>query len=206
MISSADKGHRRVNRISQEDPFLLFCDRLNNPSRGLQEWQVSWGWPWLKVFLGMEDEPKKVSWGVFSKSLKVSLFKPNYMAWGALLCLTVYQEFDHLLEEQSPIESYIEWLDTMVDRCVVKVGQLSRRSRPWMAVHHSCWWHLGHQRQTSWVFPWWPQSPRDPRQNLGLPLGGRRQRESKEARFWGSLPWFNQARISFFCCTHWVLT
>lgn len=36
--------------------------------------------------------------------------------------MTVYQEFDHLLEEQSPIESYIEWLDTMVDRCVVKVG------------------------------------------------------------------------------------
>ncbi|GAB5574176.1 transcription factor RFX4 isoform X3 [Prionailurus iriomotensis] len=34
----------------------------------------------------------------------------------------VYQEFDHLLEEQSPIESYIEWLDTMVDRCVVKVA------------------------------------------------------------------------------------
>ncbi|KAF2980400.1 hypothetical protein EK904_008339 [Melospiza melodia maxima] len=34
----------------------------------------------------------------------------------------VYQEFDHLLEEQSPIESYIEWLDSMVDRCVVKVA------------------------------------------------------------------------------------
>ncbi|MBZ3877579.1 Transcription factor RFX4, partial [Sciurus carolinensis] len=34
----------------------------------------------------------------------------------------LYQEFDHLLEEQSPIESYIEWLDTMVDRCVVKVA------------------------------------------------------------------------------------
>lgn len=35
--------------------------------------------------------------------------------------LTVYQEFDRLLEEQSPIEAYIEWLDSMVDRCVVKV-------------------------------------------------------------------------------------
>ncbi|XP_063177292.1 transcription factor RFX4 isoform X3 [Chroicocephalus ridibundus] len=34
----------------------------------------------------------------------------------------LYQEFDHLLEEQSPIESYIEWLDSMVDRCVVKVA------------------------------------------------------------------------------------
>lgn len=35
--------------------------------------------------------------------------------------VTVYQEFDRLLEEQSPIEAYIEWLDSMVDRCVVKV-------------------------------------------------------------------------------------
>nr|XP_008539701.1 PREDICTED: transcription factor RFX4-like [Equus przewalskii] len=38
------------------------------------------------------------------------------------LIIQLYQEFDHLLEEQSPIESYIEWLDTMVDRCVVKVA------------------------------------------------------------------------------------
>ncbi|GAB0176887.1 transcription factor RFX4 [Grus japonensis] len=36
----------------------------------------------------------------------------------------LYQEFDHLLEEQSPIESYIEWLDSMVDRCVVKSSML----------------------------------------------------------------------------------
>lgn len=49
---------------------------------------------------------------------------------GILLCLTVYQEFDHLLEEQSPIESYIEWLDTMVDRCVVKVGKQARQVHP----------------------------------------------------------------------------
>ncbi|XP_007893604.1 transcription factor RFX4 isoform X1 [Callorhinchus milii] len=38
------------------------------------------------------------------------------------LIIKLYQEFDHLLEEQSPIESYIEWLDSMVDRCVVKVA------------------------------------------------------------------------------------
>lgn len=42
---------------------------------------------------------------------------------------TVYQEFDHLLEEQSPIESYIEWLDTMVDRCVVKVGRAEQKGQ-----------------------------------------------------------------------------
>ncbi|XP_051790482.1 transcription factor RFX4 isoform X1 [Erpetoichthys calabaricus] len=38
------------------------------------------------------------------------------------LIIQLYQEFDHLLEEQSPIESYIEWLDSMVNRCVVKVA------------------------------------------------------------------------------------
>ncbi|KAG8514065.1 Transcription factor RFX4, partial [Galemys pyrenaicus] len=38
------------------------------------------------------------------------------------LIIQLYQEFDHLLEEQSPIESYVEWLDAMVDRCVVKVA------------------------------------------------------------------------------------
>ncbi|MEE6478196.1 hypothetical protein FKM82_011776 [Ascaphus truei] len=38
------------------------------------------------------------------------------------LIMQLYQEFDHLLEEQSPIESYIDWLDSMVDRCVVKVA------------------------------------------------------------------------------------
>lgn len=43
----------------------------------------------------------------------------------------MYQEFDHLLEEQSPIESYIEWLDTMVDRCVVKVGRQDWEAQPW---------------------------------------------------------------------------
>ncbi|XP_077601102.1 transcription factor RFX4 isoform X1 [Stigmatopora nigra] len=39
-----------------------------------------------------------------------------------LLIIHLYQEFDRLLEEQSPIEAYIEWLDSMVDRCVVKVS------------------------------------------------------------------------------------
>lgn len=38
------------------------------------------------------------------------------------LLLSVYQEFDRLLEDQSPIEAYIEWLDSMVDRCVVRVS------------------------------------------------------------------------------------
>lgn len=51
---------------------------------------------------------------------------------------TVYQEFDHLLEEQSPIESYIEWLDTMVDRCVVKVGRAKQKGQPWLLPMGGC--------------------------------------------------------------------
>ncbi|XP_030646605.1 transcription factor RFX4 isoform X1 [Chanos chanos] len=38
------------------------------------------------------------------------------------LIIQLYQEFDRLLEDQSPIEAYIEWLDSMVDRCVVRVA------------------------------------------------------------------------------------
>lgn len=47
----------------------------------------------------------------------IHLVMPN------IFLLPVYQEFDRLLEEQSPIEAYIEWLDSMVDRCVVKVSE-----------------------------------------------------------------------------------
>ncbi|GFR89756.1 regulatory factor X, 4 [Elysia marginata] len=32
-------------------------------------------------------------------------------------------EFEKLLEDQAPVEAYIEWLDNMVDSCVVKVGK-----------------------------------------------------------------------------------
>ncbi|XP_043564785.1 transcription factor RFX4 isoform X1 [Chiloscyllium plagiosum] len=55
------------------------------------------------------------------------------------LIVKLYQEFDHLLEEQSPTESYIEWLDSMVDRCVVKVaaqrpGSLKRLARQFLLM------------------------------------------------------------------------
>ncbi|XP_067856092.1 transcription factor RFX4 [Heptranchias perlo] len=55
------------------------------------------------------------------------------------LIIKLYQEFDHLLEEQSPTESYIEWLDSMVDRCVVKVaaqkpGSLKKVSRQFLLM------------------------------------------------------------------------
>ncbi|XP_072350431.1 transcription factor RFX4-like isoform X4 [Scyliorhinus torazame] len=55
------------------------------------------------------------------------------------LIVKLYQEFDNLLEEQSPTESYIEWLDSMVDRCVVKVaalrpGSLKRVARQFLLM------------------------------------------------------------------------
>ncbi|XP_076438662.1 regulatory factor X 4-like isoform X2 [Babylonia areolata] len=37
-------------------------------------------------------------------------------------------EFEHMLEEQAPIESIIEWLDKMVDKCVVKPSSKKTRS------------------------------------------------------------------------------
>ncbi|XP_069760595.1 transcription factor RFX4 isoform X2 [Narcine bancroftii] len=55
------------------------------------------------------------------------------------LIVKLYQEFDQLLEEQSPIESYIEWLDSMVDRCVVKMaatqpGSLKKVARQFLLM------------------------------------------------------------------------
>ncbi|XP_076841145.1 transcription factor RFX4 isoform X1 [Brachyhypopomus gauderio] len=38
------------------------------------------------------------------------------------LIIQLYQEFDRLLEDQVSIEAYIEWLDSMVNRCVVRVA------------------------------------------------------------------------------------
>ncbi|XP_025100046.1 transcription factor RFX4-like [Pomacea canaliculata] len=44
------------------------------------------------------------------------------------LIVSLCSEFERLLEEQAPIESYIEWLDIMVDRCVVKPSSSRPRS------------------------------------------------------------------------------
>ncbi|XP_069084453.1 transcription factor RFX4 isoform X2 [Pleurodeles waltl] len=56
------------------------------------------------------------------------------------LIIRLYQEFDHLLEEQSPIECYIEWLDSMVDRCVVKVPAKSHGSLKKVAQQFLLMW------------------------------------------------------------------
>ena len=38
------------------------------------------------------------------------------------ILFSVTREFEVLLEDQAPLESYIEWLDSMVDQCVVQVS------------------------------------------------------------------------------------
>ena len=42
-----------------------------------------------------------------------------------LLCnvFSVYEEFESLLEERASIESFIDWLHSLVDRCVVQVSR-----------------------------------------------------------------------------------
>ena len=39
------------------------------------------------------------------------------------ILFSVTREFEVLLEDQAPLESYIEWLDSMVDQCVVQVSK-----------------------------------------------------------------------------------
>lgn len=95
----------------------------------------------------------------------------------------MYQEFDHLLEEQSPIESYIEWLDTMVDRCVVKVGRAEQKGQPWLLV--GCLYgHLTSiesqsERDNTPQHPWSPGVARErPHPNPGRWRGQRQDSES----------------------------
>lgn len=72
----------------------------------------------------------------------------------------MYQEFDHLLEEQSPIESYIEWLDTMVDRCVVKVGRQESKVQPITRLRDM--WVVQSPVASHLEAPQQPQGPRSP--------------------------------------------
>lgn len=60
-----------------EGSFQLGHKEPNSPSRGncLRKAELvgrkarDMGWPGFKVFPGLEDEPGKVSWGIFSKAL-----------------------------------------------------------------------------------------------------------------------------------------
>ena len=43
--------------------------------------------------------------------------------------VSVYEEFETLLEERAPIESFTDWLHSMVDRCVVQVRRYTHGKR-----------------------------------------------------------------------------
>ena len=48
------------------------------------------------------------------KTLRVTLF-----------VVVDFEEFQNLLIKQSPIEGYTEWLDDIVDKCVLQVNELN---------------------------------------------------------------------------------
>lgn len=47
----------------------------------------------------------------------------------------VASEFERLLAEQAPLEAYTEWVESIVDRCVLQ--QRHHRSRPASSLRHS---------------------------------------------------------------------
>ena len=43
-------------------------------------------------------------------------------------CYSVCIEFERLLQEQAPLEAYTEWIETIVDRCILQPTQMGRMS------------------------------------------------------------------------------
>ncbi|VDI76008.1 regulatory factor X 4 [Mytilus galloprovincialis] len=63
----------------------------------------------------------------------------NYSENDHQIIVQLCSEFEKLLEDQAPLESYVEWLDSMVDRCVVKpsmkkCGTLRRIARQFLLM------------------------------------------------------------------------
>ena len=46
-----------------------------------------------------------------------------------------FEEFQNLLIKQSPIEGYTEWLDDIVDKCVLQVNELKAPIRVQQTSH-----------------------------------------------------------------------
>ena len=49
--------------------------------------------------------------------------------------IVVCGEFERLIAEQAPLEAYTEWVESIVDRCVLQ--QRHHRSRPASSLRHS---------------------------------------------------------------------
>lgn len=52
-----------------------------------------------------------------------------------LVSLTDFEEFQTLLGKQSPIEAYTEWLDDIIDKCVLQVQNKKYEYGPWHHFH-----------------------------------------------------------------------
>lgn len=48
-------------------------------------------------------------------------FTLNQIIQNTICFLVVFDEFQNLLTKQAPIEGYTEWLDTIIDTCVLQV-------------------------------------------------------------------------------------
>ena len=59
-----------------------------------------------------------ISW-----SHSLTFWRKNYK--GYFVCFVDFEEFQNLLIKQSPIEGYTEWLDDIVDKCVLQVNELN---------------------------------------------------------------------------------
>ncbi len=44
------------------------------------------------------------------------------MTTRVLFQFAVYTEFENLMHDQAPIEAYIDWIESMIHRCVIQVG------------------------------------------------------------------------------------
>ena len=75
----------------------------------------------------MTEIKKSGSLGIIEICRKITSFLP------------VYKEFEQLLEDQAPLEAYTEWLDSMVQRCVItpsirRPGTLRRVARQFLLM------------------------------------------------------------------------
>jgi hypothetical protein len=61
------------------------------------------------------------NWVNYAMSYHVLFLYQNKTTSVETVLQSVSAFLERLLEDQAPLESYVEWLDSMVDRCVIKV-------------------------------------------------------------------------------------
>ena len=100
---------------------IILCEIWKNVSEQFSKTVSLYLKQWLLFFLC-----KVVSFGLHEKCYQVngrSSFD-DCSIYFLTKCLDV-DELENLLRKQAPLEAYIEWLDSVVDRCVIKVPSSS---------------------------------------------------------------------------------